>query len=218
MVGRLPPDHPPQQTEGHLTAPNFDAWFAFMERPDFDGQPLHTTPGDPGGATAFGWTFTTWEGFAKLHGLNASFAHFEAMQRNDFELPSRLAFWNAVKADQLPAGVDVIWTDFQFGSFYATATLQKVLGVEADNSVGVQTITAAWGGTNKAKLLDDLTAARKAYYKTLATYPEFGNGWDRRADDCRIMAYGICKLVPAQAADTIEALNDAELGKIEGQT
>jgi lysozyme family protein len=180
-----------------MTTLNFPAWFDWMEQA-FEGQSLHTTPKDPGGATAFGWTYGTWEGFAKLHGLDPSFEHFAAMQRDDFKTPSRLAFWNAVKADQLPAGVDVIWCDFQFGSYHATEVLQGLIGVPADNAVGNVTINKAWSFNNKAKLLDDMTAARKAYYQTLTAYEDFGRGWDRRADECMALAYGICKLsVPA---------------------
>lgn len=179
-----------------MTAINFDAWFSFMERPDFDGQGLHTTPGDPGGATNHGWTYETWEGFAKLHSLDSSYEYFKAMHRDDFKLPSRLAFWNTVKADQLPAGVDIIWCDFQFGSFHATEVLQSVLGVETDNAVGNHTITQAWSYVDKAKLLDDLTAARKSYYKTLVAFSLFGDGWNRRADECCVLARQMCKLPP----------------------
>lgn len=200
-----------------MTTANFDAWFSFMERPDFDGQGLHVTPGDPGGATNHGWTYRTWRAFAELHGLDSSFEHFKNMQRDDFRLPSRLAFWNAVKADQLPAGVDVIWCDFQFGSYHATEILQTVIGVGADNAVGNATINKIWSFNNKAKLLADMTAARKAYYRTLAEFPLFGNGWNRRADECLATALQICGLVPSPSApnpdNSADTLNQQQLDK-----
>jgi len=140
------------------------------------------TPGDPGGATNNGWTFATWQSFAAQHGLDPSFAKFQKMQKGDLEGPDKQAFWNHVQGDRLPAGVDIIWTDFQFGSYHATAVIQALLGVTADNVVGDQTVAAALAFNDKAAFLQQMTDASKAYYKTLVVYPEFGGGWNRRAD------------------------------------
>lgn len=182
-----------------MSSENFDAFFAFIERPDFDGQPLHTTQGDPGGATSWGWTFATYQGFARMHGLNTSFARFQAMKREDFIIPTRIVFWNGVQADLLPAGLDVIWADFQFGSYHATETLQRVIGAVPDNHVGPRTIQAAQeavAGSGPADVIREFTEARKAYYKTLSTYSRFGGGWDRRADECGALALRITMPTP----------------------
>lgn len=185
-----------------MAAANFGTWFEFMERPDFDGQALHITPGDPGGATNHGWTYKVWHGFADLHGLDASYDHFVKMQKEDFRLPSRLAFWNAVQADRMPVGIDVFWCDFQFGSFWASSQLQPVVGAEPDNHVGDLTIEAVATAfaADPLGLMDRLLEARLAYYKTLAVYDEFGRGWDRRAAEGHKLATALIGQGPVSVA------------------
>lgn len=169
---------------------NFSAWFNFMERPDFDGQGLHVTPGDEGGATNHGWTEATWVAFAKAHGLDWSYAHFIRMGEKDFEGPSRIEFWNLLRCDEMPSGIDVFWCDFQFGSYHATETIQTYLGAGPTNKVDDLTLEAidAVFIQNPLELLDGLLKVRLAYYKTLSGYAEFGRGWDRRAAECHKLA------------------------------
>lgn len=175
---------------------NFDAWFQFMERPDFEGQGLHITPGDPGGATNHGWTFTTWLGFCNLHHYHPNMRtmeYFGKMSVGQFYAPTRIAFWNGVSADHMPPGADVIWADFKFGSGWATAQLQQMLGVATDNVVGPKTLAALAEAyaANPTACLMHMTDVRKGYYKSLSAYSLFGRGWDRRADECEALAISL---------------------------
>ena len=185
-----------------MTISSFPIWFDWMEQ-NFEGQPLHVTEHDEGGATAYGWTIGTWQAYARLHGADGSFAHFKTMKKADFLVPTRVQFWNTVQGDRLPSGVDIIWADFAFGSGGATRVLQEVIGTEADGVVGQQTVLKAWSVDDRAALLDRMTAARKDYYATLSTYSLFGHGWDRRADECRVLAYRVANLPLAETADLV---------------
>ena len=64
----------------------------------------------------------------------------------------------------MPNGIDVFWTDFQFGSGGATKALQKAIGLQADGIVGMQTLGTLRIEPDKTRLLDTLLVARLAYY------------------------------------------------------
>ena len=164
-----------------MSANNYNAWFAFCELPQFDGQPLHRTVGDPGGDTSWGWTYTTWQNYCYWHGGDASLAAFSAMTKDQFKVPSRIQFWNTMSGDSMPSGVDLFWCDFHFGSGGANRVLQGVVGTLVDGLVGTQTVLAA---KNAAPgLIDRMLEARLAYYQTLG-FPQFINGWANRAIAC----------------------------------
>jgi lysozyme family protein len=171
----------------------FPTWWGFCERPENDGQPLHRTIGDPGGATNHGFTFATYQADAARLGLDPSFARFAVMTQVDFAPIAQVFFWNAVLADMMPAPVAMIWADFHFTSGGATACLQRALGVPADGVVGTEetlpAISFAFGREGPA-LAQRLTAARIAYYRNL-NLPRFIDGWTRRANDCQALAMGL---------------------------
>lgn len=175
-----------------MATQNFPAFYGFVERPDNDGQALHTTPGDKGGATVWGWTWTLWQRVAPLHGIeDISFGAFVAQTRESLEPLTRAQFWNAVQADHMPSGVDVFWTDFAFGSGGATKVLQAELGVTPDGVVGtVETLPALVATADLAGLLGRFLTARKAYYDRCGFKTQWP-GLYRRADDCLALALSL---------------------------
>ena len=112
-----------------MSANGFAAWWAFCQRPENDGQPLHVTPGDEGGATAFGITFATYQEHAVSVSLDPSRDAFETMTQDQAAVIAKAGYWDAIRADEMPAGADLIWTDFSFMSGGATRQLQSWLGV-----------------------------------------------------------------------------------------
>jgi len=174
----------------------FPAWWAFCQRPENDGQPLHDDPGDPGGATCWGFTFATWRADAPRLGLDPTFATFRGLTQARIAPVARAFCWNAILAELMPEPVAAIWADFNFTSGGGTACSQRVLQVEPgvvraglrvepDGVVGTEqtipAIAAAWAD-DPPGLLDRLTAARIAYYASLGM-AEFLRGWTRRAND-----------------------------------
>ncbi len=61
----------------------------------------------------------------------------------------RTKYWNVLRCDDLPAGVDLVVFDFgaEAGPAEAAAALQRVVGAEADSSVGPATIAATKAGS-----------------------------------------------------------------------
>jgi hypothetical protein len=61
----------------------------------------------------------------------------------------RTKYWNVLRCDDLPAGVDLVVFDLgvEAGPAEAAAALQRVVGAEADSSVGPATIAATKAGS-----------------------------------------------------------------------
>lgn len=137
-------------------------------------------PDDPGGATNFGITIAT---LRDWRGRPVSKADVRALDRDEVAAIYRARYWNAVRGDELPAGLDLALFDFAVnsGSFRAVAVFQEVLGVPADGRFGPVTMAALHTRPAKA-LVADLTARRLTFLRRLATFPVFGRGWTRRVE------------------------------------
>jgi len=137
-------------------------------------------PYDPGGATNFGITIAT---LRDWRGRPVSKADVRALGRDEVAAIYRARYWNAVRGDELPAGLDLALFDFAVnsGPFRAVTVLQEVLGVPVDGRFGPVTMAALQ--TRPAKtLVADLCARRLAFLRRLATFPVFGRGWTRRVE------------------------------------
>lgn len=211
----------------------FDPAFAFVERPDNDGQPCHVTPNDPGKATAWGVTFATWSAWQRMHGATPTLAAFQALTMADTSPLYRALFWNACQCGSLAPGVGLMVFDAAVGSapLHAARWLQSVVGVPQDGAIGPQTIAAA-GRMPAARIINALATTRESFYASLPTFRYFGNGWDRRAEDCRRLALSMVaksSVAPSQSdsneptsgADstdsTADTLNAGELSQVEKQ-
>lgn len=160
----------------------FDECLAFTWRPDFDGQPLHFTAHDHGGATAWGVTlsaYAAWRAKTDLRPTTA--ADLGCASKDELAQLIRVEYWDAVRGDDLPSGVDLLVYDFGYGSGPGTSArlLQEVLGVEVDGELGPQSLGAAQS-PDRLDLIRRLGDRHDAYYRSLAQYPLFGRGWSRR--------------------------------------
>ena len=147
-------------------------------------------PRDPGGATNMGVTLATlrvWEdspdlGVAAVRALTA--AVVTPIYGADY--------WNKLRCDALPAGVDLMAFDFAVtsGTLRSAKMLQVQLGCDADGSVGPDTLARA-GTTNPEALIDALAGRQAAYYRILPTFSVFGRGWLARTERRRVAAHGM---------------------------
>ena len=164
----------------------FASSLAFTWKPDNDGQPYHVTPGDHGGPTAWGVTFTTYAAWRRAHGQTYPTADdLRAAQKPELATLIQTLYWNAVQADHLPPGVDLLVYEFGFGSGPLTSAeqLQRVLNgmgvnLEPDGNLGPHTLAAATQA-NRRTLIEHLGAAHAAFYQSLKQ-PLFLRGWLRR--------------------------------------
>ncbi|WP_457091838.1 glycoside hydrolase family 108 protein [Microvirga sp. P5_D2] len=135
-------------------------------------------PRDPGGATNFGITRET---LSRSRGCLASVEDVRRLTREEAASIYRSLYWKAVRADELPLGLDLAVFDLAVnsGPKRAVTMLQSVLGVGADGLIGPVTIKAA-SRADPAATVRRLTRARLGFLFRLATWPVFGRGWRRR--------------------------------------
>lgn len=138
-------------------------------------------PKDPGGATNKGITLATFRRYVKRNGTVDDLKRITDAQVSTVY---RKQYWDAVKGDDLPSGVDYAVFDFAVHSGPARAAkyLQAAVGVDQDGKIGPVTIAAA-RGMNAVDLVAAICAKRMAFLKRLNTWPTFGKGWTNRVND-----------------------------------
>lgn len=140
-------------------------------------------PDDPGGATMKGITLATFRGYYKNNRLTKD----DLRNITDAQLREiyRKRYWDAVKGDDLPLGVDYAVFDFAVNSGPSRAAkfLQKIVGVTQDGQIGPQTLAAVLTPSRPVAIITALCAARLAWLRTLRTYAVFGRGWKARVED-----------------------------------
>lgn len=90
-------------------------------------------------------------------------------------------YWNRVKADQLPSGLD--WACFDWavnsGSGRPAKAVQRAVGATQDGAIGNQTLGLIAEKDPKF-IIDYVYTVRQAFYESLDDYKHFGRGWSRR--------------------------------------
>ena len=135
-------------------------------------------PADPGGMTNLGVTKRVWEEWT---GKPATEADMRALTPEMVGPLYKTRYWNAVKGDDLPSGVDLCVFDaaVNAGVGRASKFLQQAVGVNADGQIGPKTI-AAVTAKPADDVIEEFCALREAHYKSLSTFATFGKGWMRR--------------------------------------
>jgi lysozyme family protein len=130
-------------------------------------------PSDPGGETMWGVT-------ARVARANGYTGDMRSLPRDTAKAIYRKSYWDAVKADQLPAAVrfDVFDGAVNSGVSQSAKWLQRAAGVKDDGVIGPQTIAAA--ANAGPGLLAKFNGARLQFMTDLPTWGSFGRGWARR--------------------------------------
>jgi lysozyme family protein len=177
-----------------MVASSFQPSLAFVWRPENDGQPDHTDPGDSGGETNMGVTIATWNGAVSRGLVSGALA---TASSDDLALILKVDFWRVVGCDSLPAGDDLAVFNFAMAAGPGTGArvLQSMLGVGVDGDVGTETLAAA-AKLAPGDLIPKFTAAEETFYAHCAGAPLFLRGWDRRAEDCKALALQLAGATP----------------------
>ena len=135
-------------------------------------------PADPGGPTNFGITLATLRAYDGDPNLTA-----EDVKKLTPAMAKEIyltAYWNRMQCGALPSGLDLEVFDFGVNSGPAESvkTLQRLVGVTQDGSVGPITL-AAVRQFNVGDLIGRFAQARLAFYQSL-NMPEFEQGWATR--------------------------------------
>ena len=152
-------------------------------------------PADPGGATNMGITLATYRQWSDDPELGV--LQVQDMTERTARAIYRSLYWNPLRADALPAGVDLSVFDMgvNAGIWRSARLLQRALGFtgeEVDGCVGPETL-AAVAKADPGSLIDDLAERQSAYYHGLADFATFGVGWLRRTDERRRAALAMIK-------------------------
>lgn len=145
-------------------------------------------PKDPGGMTNLGVTRRTYEDWVG-HPVNE--ATMRKLTPGSVAPLYKRQFWDALRCDRLPKGVDLCVFDFgvNAGVNRAARYLQLIVGAEKDGKIGPATINLVV--KNKLKpdqIIRVYQLSRRSFYKKLPKFPVFGKGWLRRVDEVEKVA------------------------------
>jgi lysozyme family protein len=135
-------------------------------------------PSDPGGRTNLGVTQATWENWM---GRQSDEAEMRGLTPEKVEPMYKKKYWDAVRGDELPVGLDYLMFDFAVnaGAGRAIKTLQTAIGVTPDGGFGPITM-AAVQTVDFVDLIERFSQAKEDFYRSLTTFSTFGTGWLNR--------------------------------------
>jgi lysozyme family protein len=162
-------------------------------------------PKDPGGRTNQGITQRVYDGYRRRRGNEPRDVY--AMVQPERDAIYRQQYWNAVKGDELPAGVDYVCFDgaVNSGPGQAIKWLQRALGPrytgKIDGVMGAITLDALAAHPNHGALIDAICARRLAFLRALRPWGTFGRGWAKRVAAVRAtgQAWAMSDVGPAVA-------------------
>ena len=168
-----------------MTASNFPA--ALAATLAYEGL-WSDDPRDPGGATMKGITLARYRAWKRDQSITPG--QLRNIGDDEVKAIYKTGYWDTVRGDDLPAGLDFAVFDFAVNSGPARAVkaLQRILGVREDGILSTITLNAV-RGRNTGQLIDALTAARLAFVRSLGTFGAFGKGWTRRIEGVQVKAH-----------------------------
>ena len=143
-------------------------------------------PKDPGGETNLGVTkrvYEEWGGTKDMKDLTVE----------DVSPIYKKNYWDKMKCDDLPSGLDLCVFDFgvNAGPGRAAKYLQTLIGTVADGGIGPNTLAKLKEYTDKTGVKETITNYqndRQSYYEKLSTFKTFGRGWTRRVEETTKLA------------------------------
>ena len=138
-------------------------------------------PDDPGGETNLGVTkkvYEEWGGTKDMKDLEVE----------DVAPIYRKNYWDRIKADDMPSGLDLCVFDFgvNAGTGRAAKFLQRLVDTTVDGGIGPNSLRAINEHVSRWSIeqtIDDYQAERQKYYEKLKTFETFGRGWTRRVQE-----------------------------------
>lgn len=155
-------------------------------------------PYDPGGATNMGITLATLRQWDHAPALGP--ADVQDMTERTAAAIYGALYWNALRGDSLPAGVDLSAFDFgvNAGTRRSAELLQEALGFppdQVDGCIGPETLAAALKA-DAAEVVNGLAERQAAYYRDLSEFDRYGRGWLDRTERRRQAALAMLQQAP----------------------
>lgn len=158
-----------------MTASNYDACLAGVLESEGG---YSNDEGDPGGPTKYGITIID----ARKYWMpNATASDVKAMPLSIAKSIYRSKYWQAVRGDDLPSGVDYAVFDYGVNSGVGRAAkvLRELLHLPAGSTIDDATVAAA-RKADATVLVSNICAERLEFLEGLRTWSTFGRGWGSR--------------------------------------
>ena len=141
---------------------------------------------DPGGMTNLGVTKKVWEEWV---GHPVDEKAMRALTPAAVAPMYKAKYWDKIRGDDLPTGVDYAVFDaaVNSGPGRAAKWLQGCVGVEQDGGIGPKTL-AAVAAFDPAELVEDYAKRRLSFLMDLPHWGTFGKGWSRRVAEVQTVA------------------------------
>ena len=130
------------------------------------------------GSTMLGVTQYNWEQHV---GHQVTHDDMRKLTPADVEPLYKKKYWDVVRADELPSGIDYLVFDMgvNAGPGRSIKLLQTAVGVPADGGFGPMTM-AAVQAADPVTLIERFSAEKEAFYRSLDTFTVYGTGWLNR--------------------------------------
>ena len=148
-------------------------------------------PKDPGGMTNLGVTKRAWEEYV---GHEVDEAEMRSLTPEKVKPFYKSRYWDRIKGDDLPSGVDYAAYDLAVNSGVGRAAkyLQSIAGVPSDGVIGTKSL-AAIKDCPAGEMVDAMCDMRLEFLKKLPTWDTFGKGWGRRVAEVEEKATAMAK-------------------------
>jgi len=135
-------------------------------------------PEDPGGITNLGVTKKVYDEWIDR---NSTEQEMRDLTPADVGPIYKKNYWDRVKGDSLPSGLD--WAAFDWcvnsGKSRPSKAIQRAVGATQDGSIGPATIGLIMEKDPKF-IIEYVYDVRQGFYESLDTFKTFGRGWTRR--------------------------------------
>ncbi len=146
-------------------------------------------PKDPGGETNLGVT-------KRVYQEHGGTKDMKDLLVEDVAPIYKKGYWDRMKGDDLPSGLDLCVFDFgvNAGPGRAAKFLQSMIGTKVDGGIGPNTLAKVEeyirenGEHESVKKYQEM---RQKYYEQLSTFDTFGKGWTRRVEETTKLALDI---------------------------
>ena len=146
-------------------------------------------PKDPGGETNLGVT-------KRVYQEHGGTKDMKDLLVEDVAPIYKKGYWDKMKGDDLPGGLDLCVFDFgvNAGPGRAAKFLQQMIGTTVDGGIGPNTLAKVEeyvreNGEHEA--VKKYQEMRQKYYEQLSTFATFGKGWTRRVEETTKLALDI---------------------------
>jgi lysozyme family protein len=153
---------------------------------DDERDPGNKLPDGRKGSTMLGVTQFNWE---QHIGHQVTHEQMRKLTPADVEPLYKKKYWDAVRADELPSGIDYLVFDMgvNAGPGRSIKLLQSAVGVPADGGLGPITMKAVLTA-DPVELIEKFSAEKEAFYRSLNTFETYGKGWLNRIAAVKVKA------------------------------